>query len=34
MEDVFGFHKAINLDHLNLQQLKELEKLLEKIGDK
>jgi len=25
------FSNAINLDHLNLEQLKELEKLLEKI---
>ncbi len=25
------FEKAIQLDHLNLKQLKELEKLLEKI---
>jgi hypothetical protein len=31
MEDVFGFEKAIQLDHLNLEQLKELEKILEKI---
>lgn len=31
MEDVFGFEKAIQLDHLNLDQLKELEKILEKI---
>jgi hypothetical protein len=31
MEDIFGFEKAIQLDHLNLEQLKELEKLLEKI---
>jgi hypothetical protein len=31
MKDVFGFEKAIELDHLNLEQLKELEKLLEKI---
>ena len=30
-KDLFGFEKAINLDHLNLKQLKELEKLLEKI---
>ena len=31
MEDMFGFEKAIQLDHLNLEQLKELEKILEKI---
>ena len=31
MSDVFGFEKAIQLDHLNLDQLKELEKLLEKL---
>jgi hypothetical protein len=31
MEDVFGFEKAIQLDHLDLNQLKELEKILEKI---
>ncbi len=31
MKDVFGFEKAIELDHLSLEQLKELEKLLEKI---
>jgi hypothetical protein len=30
-KDLFGFADAINLDHLNLEQLKELEKLLEKI---
>jgi hypothetical protein len=30
-KDIFGFEKAIQLDHLNLEQLKELEKLLEKI---
>ena len=30
-KDIFGFADAINLDHLNLEQLKELEKLLEKI---
>jgi hypothetical protein len=30
-KDIFEFEKAINLDHLNLEQLKELEKLLEKI---
>ncbi len=30
-KDIFGFEKAIELDHLNLEQLKELEKLLEKI---
>jgi hypothetical protein len=30
-EDIFGFEKAIQLDHLDLKQLKELEKLLEKI---
>jgi len=30
-KDLFGFTDAINLDHLNLEQLKELEKLLEKI---
>ena len=31
MEDIFGFEKAIQLDHLDLEQLKELEKILEKI---
>jgi hypothetical protein len=31
MEDLFGFEKAIQLDHLNLEQLKELEKILDKI---
>ena len=30
-KDIFNFADAINLDHLNLKQLKELEKLLEKI---
>jgi hypothetical protein len=30
-KDLFDFEKAIQLDHLNLKQLKELEKLLEKI---
>jgi hypothetical protein len=30
-KDLFGFANAINLDHLNLEQLKELEKILEKI---
>ena len=30
-KDIFGFADSINLDHLNLKQLKELEKLLEKI---
>lgn len=30
-KDPFNFADAINLDHLNLQQLKELEKILEKI---
>jgi len=30
-KDPFDFANAINLDHLNLNQLKELEKLLEKI---
>jgi hypothetical protein len=30
-KDIFGFTNAINLDHLNLEQLKELEKLLEKL---
>jgi hypothetical protein len=30
-KDIFGFTDAINLDHLNLEQLKELEKLLEKL---
>ena len=29
--DLFGFEKAIQLDHLNLEQLKELEKILDKI---
>jgi hypothetical protein len=31
MKDVFEFEKAIQLDHLNLEQLKELEKILDKI---
>jgi hypothetical protein len=31
MEDTFGFEKAIQLDHLNLKQLQELEKILDKI---
>jgi hypothetical protein len=31
MEDIFGFEKAIQIDHLDLNQLKELEKILEKI---
>jgi|LakMenE01Jun11ns_1017448.scaffolds.fasta_scaffold9564686_1 hypothetical protein len=30
-KDLFGFSNAINLDHLNLEQLKELEKILDKI---
>jgi hypothetical protein len=30
-KDPFGFANAINLDNLNLEQLKELEKILEKI---
>jgi hypothetical protein len=30
-KDLFGFANAINLDHLNLKQLKELEKILDKI---
>ena len=30
-KDLFGFADAINLDHLNLKQLKELETLLEKL---
>ena len=30
-KDPFGFSNAINLDHLNLEQLKELEKILDKI---
>lgn len=30
-KDLFGFTNAINLDHLNLEQLKELEKILDKI---
>jgi hypothetical protein len=29
--DPFGFSNGINLDHLNLEQLKELEKILDKI---
>lgn len=29
--DPFGFANAIQLDHLNLEQLKELEKILDKI---
>lgn len=33
-KDLFGFADAINLDHLNLKQLKELEKLLEKLENK
>ena len=31
MGDAFGFEKAIQLDHLNLKQLQELEKILDKI---
>jgi len=30
-KDIFGFADAIKLDHLNLEQLKELEKILDKI---
>jgi len=30
-KDIFGFADAIQLDHLNLEQLKELEKILNKI---
>ena len=30
-KDIFGFADAINLDHLNLEQLKDLEKILDKI---
>jgi hypothetical protein len=30
-KDIFGFSDAINLDHLTLEQLKDLEKILEKI---
>jgi hypothetical protein len=30
-KDIFGFADAIQLDHLNLEQLKELEKILDKI---
>ncbi len=30
-KDIFGFADAINLDHLNFEQLNELEKILEKI---
>lgn len=30
-KDPFGFADAIQLDHLNLDQLTELEKILEKI---
>jgi len=30
-KDMFGFADAIQLDHLNLEQLKELEKILDKI---
>jgi hypothetical protein len=30
-KDPFGFANAINIDHLNLEQLEELEKILEKI---
>ena len=33
-KDIFGFADAINLDHLNLEQLKELEKILDKIKQK
>ena len=33
-KDIFGFADAIQLDHLNLEQLKELEKLLDKIKQK
>jgi hypothetical protein len=31
MKDIFNFEKAIQLDHLNLKQLEELEKILDKI---
>jgi len=31
IKDIFGFADAIQLDHLNLEQLKELEKILDKI---
>ena len=31
MEDVFGFSKAINIDHLTDEQLDELESILEKL---
>ncbi len=30
-KDIFGFSDANNVNHLNLEQLKELEKILEKI---
>lgn len=30
-KDIFGFSDAITLDHLTLEELKELEKILEKI---
>ena len=30
-KDIFGFADAIQLDHLNLEQIKELEKILNKI---
>jgi hypothetical protein len=30
-KDLFGFSDSIQLDHLNLEKLKELEKILDKI---
>jgi hypothetical protein len=30
-KDIFGFENAIQLDHLTLEELKELENILEKI---
>ena len=30
-KDLFGFADSIQLDHLNLEQLKELEKILDKL---
>ena len=32
-KDIFGFANAISIDHLNMEQLKELETILEKLGE-
>ena len=32
--DIFGFEKAIQLDHLTLEQLKEVEKILDKLAQR